>query len=212
MGNTKEEILLVSLHLFAQDGYEAVSVSQIAGELGITKGALYRHYQSKRDIFDHILACMEQGDGEQAESHDMPQERKEDAPETYQGLSFVDFMAYSQSMFAYWTEDDFASSFRKMLTLEQFRNAEMQELYQQYLVSGPVAYVKDLFESMKFDSALEKAVQFYATMFFFYSMYDGAEDKEQVKLEFETSLRKIAEELYENEQAVEEKVTERNGK
>lgn len=210
MGNTKEEILLVSLHLFAQDGYEAVSVSQIAGELGITKGALYRHYQSKRDIFDHILACMEQGDGEQAESHDMPQERKEDAPETYQELSFVDFMAYSQSMFAYWTEDDFASSFRKMLTLEQFRNAEMQELYQQYLVSGPVAYVKDLFESMKFDSALEKAVQFYATMFFFYSMYDGAEDKEQVKLEFETSLRKIAEELYENEQAVEEKVTERN--
>lgn len=212
MGNTKEEILLVSLHLFAQDGYEAVSVSQIAGELGITKGALYRHYQSKRDIFDHILACMEQGDGEQAESHDMPQERKEDAPETYQELSFVDFMAYSQSMFAYWTEDDFASSFRKMLTLEQFRNAEMQELYQQYLVSGPVAYVKDLFESMKFDSALEKAVQFYATMFFFYSMYDGAEDKEQVKLEFETSLRKIAEELYENEQEVEEKVTERNGK
>ena len=212
MGNTKEEILLVSLHLFAQDGYEAVSVSQIAGELGITKGALYRHYQSKRDIFDHILACMEQRDGEQAESHDMPQERKEDAPETYHELSFVDFMAYSQSMFAYWTEDDFASSFRKMLTLEQFRNAEMQELYQQYLVSGPVAYVKDLFESMKFDSALEKAVQFYATMYFFYSMYDGAEDKEQVKLEFETSLRKIAEELYENEQAVEEKVTERNGK
>lgn len=201
MGNTKEEILLVSLHLFAQDGYEAVSVSQIAGELGITKGTLYRHYQSKRDIFDHILARMEQGDGEQVESHDMPQERKEDAPETYQELSFVDFMAYSQSMFAYWTEDDFASSFRKMLTLEQFRNAEMQELYQQYLVSGPVAYVKDLFESMKFDSALEKAVQFYATMFFFYSMYDGAEDKEQVKLEFETSLRKIAEELYENEQA-----------
>lgn len=212
MGNTKEEILLVSLHLFAQDGYEAVSVSQIAGELGITKGALYRHYQSKRDIFDHIIARMEQGDGEQAESHDMPQERKEDAPETYQELSFVDFMAYSRSMFAYWTEDDFASSFRKMLTLEQFRNAEMQELYQQYLVSGPVAYVKDLFESMKFDSALEKAVQFYATMFFFYSMYDGAEDKEQVKLEFETSLRKIAEELYENEQAVDEKVTERNGK
>ena len=212
MENTKEEILLVSLHLFAQDGYEAVSVSQIAGELGITKGALYRHYQSKRDIFEHILARMEQGDGEQAESHDMPQERKEDAPETYQELSFVDFMEYSRSMFAYWTEDDFASSFRKMLTLEQFRNAEMQELYQQYLVSGPVAYVKDLFESMKFDSALEKAVQFYATMFFFYSMYDGAEDKEQVKLEFETSLRKIAEELYENEQAVEEKVTERNGK
>ena len=31
MRNRKEEILTVALHLFARDGYEAVSVSQIAG-------------------------------------------------------------------------------------------------------------------------------------------------------------------------------------
>ena len=55
MGNRKEEILIVALHLFARDGYEAVSVSQIAGELDMTKGALYRHYKSKRDIFDCIV-------------------------------------------------------------------------------------------------------------------------------------------------------------
>ena len=61
---TKEDILIVALHLFARDGYEAVSVSQIAGELGMTKGALYRHYESKRDIFEHIVKRMEQGDGE----------------------------------------------------------------------------------------------------------------------------------------------------
>ncbi|WP_337425532.1 helix-turn-helix domain-containing protein [Gallintestinimicrobium sp.] len=54
---TKEDILIVALHLFARDGYEAVSVSQIAGELGMTKGALYRHYESKRvrEIFLNIL-------------------------------------------------------------------------------------------------------------------------------------------------------------
>ena len=57
MGNRKEEILIVALHLFARDGYEAVSVSQIAGELDMTKGALYRHYKSKRDIFDCIVAA-----------------------------------------------------------------------------------------------------------------------------------------------------------
>ena len=43
--------------LFARDGYEAVSVSMIAGELGITKGALYRHYKNKQDIFDSIVSC-----------------------------------------------------------------------------------------------------------------------------------------------------------
>ena len=47
MGSTKEDIMAVALHLFAQNGYEAVSVSQIAGALGMTKGALYRHYENK---------------------------------------------------------------------------------------------------------------------------------------------------------------------
>ena len=77
MGNRKEEILIVALHLFARDGYEAVSVSQIAGELDMTKGALYRHYKSKRDIFDCIVQRMEQQDGEQAVEYDMPEEEKE---------------------------------------------------------------------------------------------------------------------------------------
>ena len=44
MQDTKEKILRTALLLFARDGYEAVSVSMIAGELGITKGALYKHY------------------------------------------------------------------------------------------------------------------------------------------------------------------------
>ena len=55
MTDTKEQILMTSLKLFAKDGYEAVSVSDIAGKLGITKGALYKHYKNKRDIFDSII-------------------------------------------------------------------------------------------------------------------------------------------------------------
>ena len=195
MGNRKEEILIVALHLFARDGYEAVSVSQIAGELDMTKGALYRHYKSKRDIFDCIVQRMEQQDGEQAIEYDMPQENKEKMPEKYEEVSFDDFVEYSKSMFEYWTEDDFASSFRKMLTIEQFRSEEMQKLYQQYLVSGPTEYVKDLFKNMKIINPEENAIKFYANMFFYYSMYDGAADKAKVKSRFEHMLGKIVEEI-----------------
>ena len=179
---TKEDILIVALHLFARDGYEAVSVSQIAGELGMTKGALYRHYESKRDIFEHIVKRMEKGDGEQAESHDMPADKKENAD---------NFVEYSKSMFSYWTENDFASSFRKMLTLEQFRNEEMQALYQQYLVSGPAEYVKDMFESIGVVEADKKATMFYSIMFFYYSLYDGAKDKKRIKEQFEKSISSL---------------------
>ena len=195
MSNRKEEILIVALHLFARDGYEAVSVSQIAGELDMTKGALYRHYKSKRDIFDCIMQRMEQQDGEQAAEYDMPEEDKEKMPERYETVSLDDFVKYSKSMFEYWTEDDFASSFRKMLTIEQFRSEEMQNLYQQYLVSGPTEYVKDLFDNMEIKNPEENAVKFYANMFFYYSMYDGATDKTKAKSQFERMLDKIVEEM-----------------
>ena len=195
MGNRKEEILIVALHLFARDGYEAVSVSQIAGELDMTKGALYRHYKSKRDIFDCIVQRMEQQDGEQARRNEVPEESIEKVPEEYQNVSVEDFVGYSKSMFEYWTEDDFASSFRKMLTLEQFRNEEMQNLYQQYLVSGPAEYVKDLLKNMEIKNPEEEAVKFYANMFFYYSVYDGATDKTKAKCQFEYMLDKIVEEM-----------------
>ena len=195
MGNRKEEILIVALHLFARDGYEAVSVSQIAGELDMTKGALYRHYKSKRDIFDSIVKRMEQQDSEQARENEVPEESIEKTPEEYQNVSFDDFVEYSKSMFEYWTEDDFASSFRKMITIEQFRSEEMQNLYQQYLASGPAEYVKDLFKNMKIKNPEENAVKFYANMFFYYSVYDGATDKTKAKCQFEYMLDKIVEEM-----------------
>ena len=194
MRNRKEEILIVALHLFARDGYEAVSVSQIAGELAMTKGALYRHYQSKRDIFDSIVKRMEQQDSAQASDYDMPEEDKEKMPEKYETVSPDDFVKYSTSMFTYWTEDDFASSFRKMLTIEQFRSEEMQKLYQQYLAAGPVSYVKDLFESMGITKAKDRAAGFYAIMYLYYSIYDGADDKEKVKEEFEAVINNMAQE------------------
>ena len=195
MGNRKEEILIVALHLFAREGYEAVSVSQIAGELDMTKGALYRHYKSKRDIFDCIVQRMEQQDSEQARQNEVPEESIEKVPEEYQNVSVEDFVGYSKSMFEYWTEEDFASSFRKMLTIEQFRSEEMQNLYQQYLVSGLTEYVKDLFKNMEIKNPEENAIKFYANMFFYYSVYDGATDKTKAKCQFEYMLDKIVEEM-----------------
>ena len=184
MRTTKEAILRLALELFARNGYEAVSVSQIAGALGMTKGALYRHYESKRDIFDAIVRRMEQQDTEQALACRMPTEGElgNFAP----GLS--DFLRYSAAMFSYWTEDPFAAPFRKMLTLEQVRSPEMQQLYGQYLASGPAEYVAELFRGMGISRPETGAAQFYGGMFLFYSVYDGAEDKQAVKERFAAFL------------------------
>ena len=68
MLNSRENILLTALRLFSQNGYEAVSISDIAGALGLSKGAMYRHFKNKRDLFNQILLRMEEDDAQRAQA------------------------------------------------------------------------------------------------------------------------------------------------
>lgn len=186
MAGTKEDILMTALRLFAKDGYEAVSVSTIAGEIGMTKGALYKHYKNKRDIFDSIVERMYQIDAEKSREHGVPEEKYGAAPETYENISLDSIKNFTMSQFAFWTEDGFASDFRKMLALEQYRSAEMAKLYADCIVSGPVEYTEDIFREMVKKGVLKKAdpkqlaVEFYAPMYLLINMADRADDKAEL--------------------------------
>jgi len=46
--------------------------------------------------------------------YDMPEDDKESMPDQYKTVSLEEFVEYSKSMFAYWTEDDFASVISSM--------------------------------------------------------------------------------------------------
>ncbi|MGM9618913.1 MAG: TetR/AcrR family transcriptional regulator [Oscillospiraceae bacterium] len=168
---TKERILTEAVKLFSKEGYEAVSVDQIAKAVGIKAPSLYKHYKNKRDIFDSILRRMEQQDGENARACALPEGTAETMPEAYERASVTDLITFSKQQFRYWTEDEFASSFRKLLTVEQYRSEEMQGLYQQYLGAGPLQYVADLLGSET------EALAFYGPMHLLYSVYDNADDK-----------------------------------
>lgn len=197
MKDTKERILQEALRLFAADGYEAVSVQQIATALGITKGALYKHYQNKRAIFDSILARMEAQDAAQAADAAVPEKTLADDAAAYENTSMDALFTFSRAQFRYWTEDAFAAPFRRMLTLEQYRNPEMGQLYQQYLAAGPLRYVVDILQSLGLQHPQEKAVALYAPMFLLYSIYDGAAEKEIAFAALDVYLTQLAETLEE---------------
>ena len=171
---TKQRILTEAVKLFAAEGYEAVRVEQIAKAVGIKAPSLYKHYKSKRDIFESILRLMERQDQEHASACSLPEGTAEDMPEAYAEPSVQALVTFSREQFRYWTEDVFAASFRKMLTVEQYRSKEMNRLYHQYLGAGPLGYVADLLGSQA------EALLFYGPMFLLYSVYDDADDKEAV--------------------------------
>ncbi len=200
MSDTKENILITALSLFAQNGYEAVSVSMIAGALGVTKGALYKHYKNKRDIFNSIVERMYQLDTECAKKYCVPEGTLDEMLEGYQNTKFNNIVQFALAQFDFWTTDVFASNFRKMLTLEQYKTPEMNALYQNCIVSGPIKYLENLFSEMIKKGILKKidakqlAIEFYAPFFLLISISDEFKNNDlNAKNKLTTHLQRFIE-------------------
>lgn len=195
--DTKQRILSESLRLFSEKGYDAVSVAEIASAVGIKAPSLYKHYKSKRDIFDSILKKMSEADSFYADENDMP-----NADDDYINIPLESIKRFSAAMFKHWTEDDFAARFRRMLSLERFKNSEMAELYKGYISSGPLDYMKEVFAGMNYsvDSAKQLALSFYGPMFMLYTVYDESENKKEIISQAEMHINKFIDDLREKSQ------------
>ena len=181
-GDTKERIVDVALGLFAQSGYLGTSMSDIAKQLGITKGSLYKHYTGKQEILDSIVERMNKMDYERAEEYEMPETEPDGFAETYMSTPIQNIRAYAMAQFDHWTKEHFSSNFRKMLTLEQYRDPKLAQLYHDYLATGPTEYMAAIFRKLtdSDDAAMQLALEFYGPMFLLYSVYDGASDKDSI--------------------------------
>ena len=205
MSDTKENILKIALHLFAVNGYEAVSVSMIAEALGMTKGALYKHYKNKQDIFDCIVERMYQIDNKRAKDYQVPESTIEVTPNTYRNTTIGSLITFTLAQYDFWVTDEFASNFRKMLILEQYRNLKMNVLYQKCLVNGPISYIEDIFNEMIKKGVLQEcdtkqlAIEYYAPLFLLISVADAVENCWDLKSQLTTHVNQFAKKYITNE-------------
>lgn len=175
---TKELILSEALKLFAKSGYEAVSVAEIAESVGIKAPSLYKHYKSKRDIFDSIIERVNKDDSDSTEEYSMPG----DAPTDAEMPSAEQIIDFTKAMFRYWTGEEFSCNFRRMLTIEQYNSDEMKRLYSNYFSEGPTAYMKDIFakKTASESCAYLAAVEYFSPIHLMYSLYDNGESEERL--------------------------------
>ena len=126
-GNTKQEILDAALELFSVQGYEATSISQLAQAVGISKASLYSQFENKQAILDALI----QNTLEQYEQHSIFARADWDDPaftKEQENMTPETAVQKFLGQIRYILHDPQISRARKMLTIEQFQNAQMAQL------------------------------------------------------------------------------------
>ncbi len=147
-GDTKERILETALALFAQSGYLGTSMHDIAKELGITKGALYKHYASKQEILDSIVkSTAAQYEADTDKIHIHVQNVQRDIP-VFTEITEDALFEKVRQIFEYSLHNDAISRFRRMMTIEQFRSPELAALYSKRYVERILRYHAGIFRAL----------------------------------------------------------------
>ena len=137
--DTKERILAAALDLFSQNGYAGTNLRELAGTLGMGKSSMYRHFESKEEIWntllDELIAYYEARFGSPEHLPPVP-----DSPEglTAMTLRMVDFTVHDETVI----------KTRKMLTIEQFRDDRARALATKYFLTGLTEMFTQLFAGM----------------------------------------------------------------
>ena len=194
--NTKQRILDAALTLFSERGYSAVRVSDIADAVGIKAPSLYKHFKGKQQIFDLCIeaftARMEQA---RSELHlpGTPQ-----AGVDYTTASTEEIVRIADGLFLFYLQDDVAAKFRRMLTMERYRNPRLDELFDTYFAGGAVTYEESVFSELMQAKVIRAgnphliAMRFYAPIFYLLQKYDTRPDQiAEARQELEGMVREF---------------------
>jgi AcrR family transcriptional regulator len=123
--STKKRIFEVSLDLFAQKGFDAVSMREIAEAVGIKKASLYSHFSSKDElleqIFEYPTARL---------SNIGPQGA--DAEKMIVSMGVDGFMAMAGGVFNRWIASPEMEKIWRIICIELYHSEPMKKFYDKF--------------------------------------------------------------------------------
>ena len=145
--DTKEKILTKALELFSRKGYEGTNINELMGSVGLVKSAMYRHFNSKEEIWnallDRLIAYYEERFGSAENLPPVPESPEE-------------LLAMTMRMVNFTVHDETVVMTRKLLTIEQFRDVRARELATKYFLTGLTEMFTRIFSGMMEKGLLRK--------------------------------------------------------
>ena len=145
--DTKERILAAALEMFSKNGYTGANIRELSASLGLVKSGVYKHYESKEAIWNALLDEMIAYYGE----HFGSPQHLPPVPDSLEGL-----VTMTMHMVNITVHDEKIIMTRKVLTLEQFRDARARELATKHFLTGLTDIFSRIFTGMMDKGLLRK--------------------------------------------------------
>ena len=188
MNNTKLRLWDGSLELFSQSGFSAVSIRDICNRVQIKESSIYYYFKNKQAIFDELLGSFEE------KASDMMTQLETALVEQSSSAKGNFYQTVCDTFFEQYLMDGFCNKVIRLLLIEQFNNSTIQELYEHWMFTEPIAFQSKVFSAlMKADFIRNAdseylAIKYYAPIYFFAQrwLFSGALSKER-KNDFRTN-------------------------
>lgn len=167
MADTRQKIMDVSLDLFSQKGFSAVSIRDICARVGIKESSVYYHFKNKQAIFDALLERFEHVATDMMEllTNALTDEPVDPDKPFYQTASDTFFENYLM--------DDFCNKIMRLLQIEQLDNAKAGAIYDRWMFEEPLQFQSNVFGALMAKGVIAEgdseylAVKYYAPIYFF---------------------------------------------
>ncbi len=137
--STKEKILDAALISFAENGYKGTNLRDLAAGMSLSKSALYRHYESKEDIWNAVIDRME---AYYVSRFGSPEKR----PPTPKSCD--ELFSMTMRMLDFTMHDKRVILTRQLLLKEQFRDERARQLATLHFLSGTKEIYTKIFAEM----------------------------------------------------------------
>lgn len=196
--NTKNKILCEALNLFSEKGFQSVYVGDIAAAVGIQTPSLYKHYKSKQDIFDTCVKVFSERMEKIQNELQLPGSKN--ATISYKSVTEEQLVEVAYALFLFYLQDEVASKFRKMLMIERYHNAQLNQLFEDLFIRGAIEHEEKIFSELIREHILRGddphilAIRFYTPIFYLLQKYDMHTDQmDEARVELTTIVREFCE-------------------
>ena len=145
--DTKERILSAALDLFSRNGYTGTNIRELAASLGLVKSSMYKHFESKEEIWNALLDKMIAYYNDRFGSS----EKLPPVPDSLEGL-----VTMTMRMVDFTVHDENIIKTRKLLTIEQFRDERARNLATKHFLTGLTDMFTQIFQNMMERGLLRK--------------------------------------------------------